>query len=372
MATASRRRTPRSRRPRGGKKRGGGFKLYILTSLLLISSALVVTVAVLAWNAVRRGDDCGGATARVEDRTQEAPLEEWPDEDAPPAVEEPSAGDLPTAATAVRGGDERPSSPPATARPLPSPSAHAQPVALKGLTPKGHERPGPERGSLVIVIDDVGMNLSQLEPFLRFPGPITFAVLPGLPYTKAAAQRIGAAGKEVILHQPMEAEGGQNTGPGAIRSSMNEFEVLATLSSNLTQVPGALGLNNHMGSLGTQDLALMRTIMGFCRERGLYFLDSRTTAKTLAPRAAQEASMEAWERDVFLDNESDRKSMEAKLREGMGMAERKGRAVMIGHVWSSDLASLLMDMYPELVEAGFSLTSISRMMRGLDDAGPGD
>lgn len=353
----------RPRRKSGRRPSRSSAKTYILTSLLLIASALVVTVAALAWKASRAGLAEPQAVG-----PRPSPLPSLADEFTSGQEALALGGESRDAQGPLRASDAPTRSP----RP-PSPSpALKRPASLSLGEGGGHERPGPERGSLVIVIDDVGMNLEQLEPFLRFPGPITFAILPGLPYSRAAAQRIGAAGKELILHQPMEAEGGQNMGPGGILGSMNEFEVLAVLSSNIAGLPGARGINNHMGSAGTQDLALMRSIMGFTRDRGLYFLDSRTTSKTLGVQAAAAENAEIWERDVFLDNESDRESQERMIREGMGIAEKKGRAVMIGHVWSSELAGLLMDMYPELVAEGYSLSSISRLMRGLDDAGPGD
>ena len=79
------------------------------------------------------------------------------------------------------------------------------------------ERPVRPKGRIVIVVDDAGYNLEDLDPFLKFPGPLSIAVLPGLPHSREAARRIKAAGKELLLHQPMEALGGENPGPGAIR-----------------------------------------------------------------------------------------------------------------------------------------------------------
>jgi polysaccharide deacetylase 2 family uncharacterized protein YibQ len=219
------------------------------------------------------------------------------------------------------------------------------------------------RGTLVFVIDDAGNNLRELEPFLNFPGPLTIAVLPGLPYSAEAARRIRAAGKEVILHQPMEAIGGQNPGPGAIYSWMNRDEIRSVLSKNLIEIGPVAGMNNHQGSKITMDSAAMETILSFCAEQGIFFLDSRTTADTAAPAVARNLGMTIGERDVFLDNEQDRESMLRSLTDGLKRAQQRGRAVMIGHTWSPALAPLLIEQYAQLLRQGYSFVTASVLIK---------
>jgi polysaccharide deacetylase 2 family uncharacterized protein YibQ len=214
----------------------------------------------------------------------------------------------------------------------------------------------------VFVIDDAGNNLRELEPFLRIPGPLTIAVLPGLPYSAEAARRIRAAGKEVLLHQPMEAIGGQNPGPGAIYAGMNAMEIRAVLAANVAEIGPVAGMNNHQGSRITMDEAAMETVLAFCREHGLYFLDSRTTAETAAPAAARRLGMKIGERDVFIDNIQEKSSMIRYIEAGMRKADQKGAAVMIGHTWSTELAATLEELYPDLAAQGFSLSTISRLI----------
>jgi polysaccharide deacetylase 2 family uncharacterized protein YibQ len=212
------------------------------------------------------------------------------------------------------------------------------------------------------VIDDAGNNLTELEPFLRFPGPLSIAVLPGLSYSAEAARRIRAAGKEVLLHQPMEAVGGQDPGPGAIYAGMGAAEIRRIINRNLDEIGPVAGLNNHQGSLVTQDEALMETVLALCRERGIYFLDSRTIAATAAPRTARRLGMDIAERDVFLDTVQDAAVMRDYLREGLERAENRGAAVMIGHTWSPGLAALLSGEYPALLERGYALSTPSRLL----------
>jgi polysaccharide deacetylase 2 family uncharacterized protein YibQ len=214
----------------------------------------------------------------------------------------------------------------------------------------------------VFVIDDAGNNLQELEPFLRFPGPLTIAVLPGLPNSAEAARRIRAAGKEVFLHQPMEAIGGQNPGPGAIFAGMSKKEVRAVVTGNLEELGPVAGMNNHQGSKITLDAEIMETILAICREQGIYFLDSRTTADTVVPLVAQCMGIMIGERDVFLDNIQERASMIRYVEDGLRRADQRGAAVMIGHTWSPELASALESLYPDLIAQGYSLSTISRFL----------
>jgi polysaccharide deacetylase 2 family uncharacterized protein YibQ len=204
--------------------------------------------------------------------------------------------------------------------------------------------------------------MSQLEAFLRLPFPLTIAVLPGLPNSEKAARAVRAAGKELILHQPMQAIGGQNPGPGAIRLGMSQAEVERIVEANLATVPGAVGINNHMGSAATADLGIMEAVAEVAKKRGIYYLDSRTTSDTAVPIAVRREGIRYWERDVFLDNTPDRASITRAVEDGKKRALLHRPAVMIGHVWSAELAQTLTDLYPQLVSEGFSLSTISRFM----------
>ena len=225
---------------------------------------------------------------------------------------------------------------------------------------------------LVFVIDDVGYNLAQLKPFLALPFPITFAVLPGLPHSAEAARMIRAAGKELILHQPMESVGGSNPGPNAIYLSTTPAEAAAIARRNLDSLPGAVGMNNHEGSAVTRNEAIMAAIMAVAKSRGIYYLDSLTITDTATEGVALREKIRYWERDVFLDNIPDRVSIVQYVDMGKKKAEKNGAAVMIGHVWSAELAQTLSDLYPTLIEGGFSLSTISKVMLEEADASTGD
>ena len=222
----------------------------------------------------------------------------------------------------------------------------------------------PSQGQLVFVIDDAGNNLRELESFLNFPGPLTIAVLPGLPNSAEASRRIRAAGKEVLLHQPMESIAGHNPGPGAIFTGMEESEIRAIVNRNLDELWPVAGMNNHEGSRVTMDQRIMEIILDICRERGILFLDSRTTAETAAPAAARSLGIQIGERDVFLDNERNRDSITNSLNQGLGRARQNGSVVMIGHASTTELASLMAEFYPVWLDQGFSFSAVSDLMNG--------
>jgi len=271
---------------------------------------------------------------------------------------------------------------PTPAQPAPKATPHASEAAprVSVAPPAGRDEPRgdasrPRRGDIIIVIDDAGYNMAQLRPFLELPFPLTIAVLPRLQYSEEAAREARKAGKDVILHQPMEAEGSGDPGPGAILLSMSRDEAMRTVEANLATVPGAIGMNNHMGSAASANLYLMEAVAAVAKKGGIYYLDSLTVSGTAMPEAARREGIRYWERDVFLDNSPERASIIKALDEGKKLAAKDRPAVMIGHVWSSELAQALSDLYPKLVDEGYSLSTISRFMvqEALgDDADTGD
>ena len=220
------------------------------------------------------------------------------------------------------------------------------------------------QGILYFVIDDVGNNLFQLKPFLDLPMKVTFAVLPGLKYTEEAVKMISAAGKDYIIHQPMEAVGGQNPGPGALLIGMNEEQVSSIVTDNLKDYAGVRGMNNHMGSAGTADPGLMAILFGVLKEKDMYFLDSRTTSKSVGRETAGAVNIPFAERSVFLDNSKEREAILEAVEKGLNVAEKKGHAIMIGHIWTEELAGILLDLYPSMLENNYALNNLTELFTG--------
>ena len=215
--------------------------------------------------------------------------------------------------------------------------------------------------TLVFVFDDGGQNLYDLQKFLELPFPITIAVLPKLKYSAESAKRVRNSGHELILHQPMQAiNRSVNPGPGAITPEMTEEEVRKMLLSNINEIGPIAGMNNHEGSAITADIAKMEVILKTASDCGIFFLDSRTNVKTVVPLVAKEMGYNYYERNIFLDNEKTRENALMELKKGLDIANKKGSAVMIGHVWSADfLPVLLKELYPELVKNGYKFSVVS-------------
>jgi len=219
---------------------------------------------------------------------------------------------------------------------------------------------------LIIVLDDAGHNVSQLKKFLTLPFPLAIAVLPQLSYSVESAKLIHGAGKTVMVHMPMEPLGSADPGPGAIFLGDSPSVIREKLQIAVKQIPFAAGLNNHMGSKVTSDLDSVNAILEEVRSLGLFFLDSVTSSRSVARKAAGDLNIKILERAVFLDNEKNREYILEAFEEGKEIARTKGHAVMIGHVWTEELADVLLEIYPRLIDDGFDIQEISAFLEGRD------
>lgn len=198
----------------------------------------------------------------------------------------------------------------------------------------------PARPKLAIIIDDVGHSYAQGRRVLDLPVPVALAILP---HTQAAARlaREGRAeGRTVILHLPMENVAGLSIGPGGLYAHMDRESFAATLTSNLNNVPEVQGVNNHMGSLLTTLRPQMDWLMEELAARDLFFVDSRTSAQTVAAHAAGEHGVAHLSRNVFLDNLRTPEALATAFDKALQVARREGSAVLIGHPYPETLAFL--------------------------------
>ncbi len=225
------------------------------------------------------------------------------------------------------------------------------------------ERPRPEeRGMLAVIIDDAGYSLEELQAFLDLPMPLTVAVLPGLPHSTEAARRVRAAGKDLILHCPMEPVGGGDPGPGAILTGQSPEMIRQLLDADFASVPGALGMNNHMGSKATADEAVMSVVLGYLKSRGKLFIDSRTTAGTAGPRIAESLGMPILQRDVFIDDDVDEDAIVAGFDKGVSEARTRGTAVAIGHVQNRGVVTILRAAESSLAAQGVRMARLADVL----------
>ncbi|QHI70710.1 divergent polysaccharide deacetylase family protein [Tichowtungia aerotolerans] len=239
-----------------------------------------------------------------------------------------------------------------------SPSPHEQ--ASRPL------QPTPDTDyQIYLIIDDAGQRLSQIQPFLELPVPMTIAVLPGLPATQssAAAIQLQSDSKQLILHQPMQPmRSTADPGPGAIYSDTPLEEIPNILRQNLAEVPAARGMNNHMGSLITQDRSKMNAVMAFCKTNDLFFVDSVTTPASIATQAALEHGVPTAQQHVFLDNDRSEEAITRQFERGMRIAKDKGFVVMIGHASSPETARVIGLMHQPAKDANYSFHMIDDLL----------
>lgn len=219
---------------------------------------------------------------------------------------------------------------------------------------------------LCFVFDDAGQNVEKLKKYTSLRMPLAVAVLPKLSHSAECAEVIRNSKKELLLHQPMQAGNLKiNPGKGAVLPDMNTFEIARTIKENLQEVGPVAGMNNHEGSLISEDEIKIGAVLDVACESGIYFLDSRTTAATKAPQAALERDMKILERDVFLDDIVSREEILNQVYRALGIANKKGKAIIIGHVdKSADIIPVLLtEMYPLLVEKGYRICMPSELMK---------
>jgi len=382
--TTKKKKTNKKRKKRGFPE---GIQAFFLVSLIVVFAIAISLTIISIHTAFNRSpnipeDDLITSASPRREAAEQQPVTEI---ERQPASIQPQTQARPTETVSVPAGNPpetlrrptpeqrppaRPPERPPARPPVPEAYPQERPTERPPERPTVTEtvpvaastaitRPAENVGNLIFVIDDAGNNLRELEPFLRMTHPVTIAVLPGLPHSAEAANRARAAGKEVILHQPMEAVGGQDPGPGAIYYGMSAEEIRAVLSRNIAEVGPVVGMNNHQGSRITMNEEMMRIILEFCKEHDLFFLDSRTTSESVVPAVARQMGKQIAERNIFIDNEQNRDSMTRFISMGLTRAQRAGSAVMIGHAWSPQLAPLLAEKFPTLIEQGFNVISIS-------------
>jgi len=229
---------------------------------------------------------------------------------------------------------------PAPVRPAPEP-AKPHPVEPKAPPQKEAKAPEPALPRLAIIIDDLGYAEPELVTRLvAQPVPFTVAVLPYQEHTKASAEIAHRAGKEVILHLPMEGREDKNPGPDALLDTLPEAELRARTRKALADVPFIAGANNHMGSKLTADRPRMRIVLEEFRGRRLFFVDSRTTKETVAFDVAKELGLPSASRKVFLDDSKDFEEIRKQWERAVALAKKDGEAIAIGHIHSETVAAL--------------------------------
>jgi polysaccharide deacetylase 2 family uncharacterized protein YibQ len=244
----------------------------------------------------------------------------------------------------------------ATEAPLPQYSAAPSPAAV--TSPEPAESPAatplPENGTgpqVALIIDDCGQWLSTERALIELPIPITMSVLPHVTYTSQIAQEAANAGKGIMMHLPMEPLSHVYPGPGEIKTTMSDDDIAKQTEDDVSQVPLAKGVNNHEGSEASADDRVMKDVIAVLKAHDLFFVDSRTNAKSVGAEEAENAGVPSASRNVFLDNEADVAYTESMLERTVAIAKRDGSAIAIGHPKATTLEAIRA-MYPKMQAEG--------------------
>lgn len=272
-----------------------------------------------------------------------------------------------------------PPAPPDIAEPEPEPPVAAAPdlwppevMATPVVTappPAGwrrHAAVASDTGGLpmiAIVIDDLGVDRRRSDRIVQLPGPLTTAFMSYATDVEVQASIARAKGHELLLHMPMQPTDEQyDPGPDVVEVGMPAEEVRRRVAQALDRLDGSIGLNNHMGSRFTADPAGMEVVMEELRARGLVFLDSLTTGRSVGLTKAREAGVPAVARDVFLDNDPRAEAVRRQLVKAERVALRHGFAIAIGHPYDGTIEALA-EWLPSLADRGLVLVPVSAIIK---------
>lgn len=239
-------------------------------------------------------------------------------------------------------------------KPMPAPVEKAAP--LPKIRAEG-------RPKIAIVIDDLGMDVKHTKQVIDLPAGVTLAFLPYAPQVRSLAADGKAKGHDLIIHVPMEAmDASLNIGPGGLKEGMSNADMTAAFDTMTASFDGYDGINNHMGSRLTQDKDKMDALMAVLKEKGLFFLDSKTVASSVAAQEAASHGVKYAERDVFLDHVETPDFVHKALSRVEDVARRDGSAIAIGHP-KPDTIAALRAWLPTLEAKGFELVPVKSLLR---------
>jgi len=220
-----------------------------------------------------------------------------------------------------------------------------------------------QRPVLSLVIDDLGYSLENGRAAIGLGGDHTYAILPGAAYSQRLAHLAHSQNKEVILHLPMQSIHSRAAHEAnALNEAMDEDELTAKVHSLLAQIPFIRGVNNHMGSHLTEFDFFMRPVMDSIRGYNprLYFLDSRTSPRSVAYAQALNAGLSSTTRDIFLDNDTNPEAIQLQYNIWLTRARERGSAIAIGHPYAHTIDVLRQNL-PE-ADRNFKFVPVSKLI----------
>jgi polysaccharide deacetylase 2 family uncharacterized protein YibQ len=219
-------------------------------------------------------------------------------------------------------------------------------------------------GALAVIVDDMGSSVTEARELLSIDIPITFSIIPGLPKVRGVADAADSAGREIMVHIPMEPQGypKQRLEANGLLVSQSAEEIAARTVELLNAVPHAKGANNHMGSRFTEQEEKMLPVLKVLKGRGQFFIDSRTSPRSTGYATAQRLGVRAASRSVFLDNQQDVAEIKKQLYAAAELSRKKGGVIAICHPHPATITALKEAM-PELQRSGITFVSAGELVR---------
>ncbi|HKF24570.1 MAG TPA: divergent polysaccharide deacetylase family protein, partial [Candidatus Acidoferrum sp.] len=228
-------------------------------------------------------------------------------------------------------------------------------VAIEQLAPAGRAR-------LAILMDDLGSDRTAAEALFRLHLPVTLSILPFHSHSREIAREALAHGCEVMLHLPMQSRANESPEEQELRPGLSPDGVRGLVEKMLDAIPEADGVNNHQGSEATADNRLMQSLMVVLKDEGVFYVDSRTTAATVAFDAAKHEGVPTAFRNVpFLDDVQNKEAVRRQLKVAIERARGKGEAIAIGHPHPETLAALR-ELLPQAGKSGVDLVLVSELV----------
>jgi hypothetical protein len=217
---------------------------------------------------------------------------------------------------------------------------------------------------MAIIMDDLGRSTRTADLLILMPQQVTFSILPGEPYAVQVAELAHAAGREVLLHAPMEPQEFPDVNPGedALFVKYDDTEIRRRFDQLLAMIPYVSGTNNHMGSRFTEDARALAPVMASLQEKGLFFIDSLTTGRSRVSEVANQYGVPTMNRDVFLDNVAEVDAITREIRRLEGKARRNGMAIGICHPYPETLEALKREL-PGLTARGVTVVPVSVLLQ---------
>jgi polysaccharide deacetylase 2 family uncharacterized protein YibQ len=214
-----------------------------------------------------------------------------------------------------------------------------------------------------IIIDDIGPNYERAHRVATAPIAFTLAILPQTNYAREIANIAHAQGKEVILHLPMQSVAHHKLSPGTLSLHMTKSEFIDQLEKHIAAIPNLKGVNNHMGSLMTRHPGYMNWLMqALADQQGLYFIDSRTTDKSIAAQVAAEHDIPHLQRDIFLDPDFDQHTIAQQFAKFIETVKANGSALAIAHPHPNSTKYILANIH-RLKQNGIKLVPVSQLIK---------